>query len=383
LIINTYCRYWRKNIKYKQREKLIFENLLIKEKYMERVNLSCGHTGWDDKLNESLKKSLAKIDLNDLAEYSDPEGSFELRRRIAEFLGGGADPRNIIITASSQSALFLVFNYLYEKRFTTFVKDPCYFGVHRLWRGPVKGYAAAEDLAGRHINQADAIIYCNSNFHNPSGLSLSGREKNFFSALAEAKDAVIIEDNPYDLLYYDGSDAPGRIYDLIPDRTIYIGSLSKVICPGLRLGFIMAGPDSIKKLRSRKISYDLFTSTLSQKAALGILDASYLEYRRNDFKKKRDSALNLLEQHFGKLPGITWTRPAGGIFLELRLPPAADMAGFIRAAAAQGVILDDDCHTYLDKKNHHTIRLNFTGQEKILRSALGVMAEILTGVLNN
>lgn len=362
---------------------MIFENLLIKEKYMETVNLSCGHAGWDDKLNEGLKKSLAKIDLNDLAEYSAPEGLPELRRKIAELLGGNIDPRNMIITPSSQSALFLVFNYLYQDRFTTFVKDPCYFGVHRLLRGLIRGYTAAEELADRHINRADAIIYVNSNFHNPSGLSLSEREKNILAAVASVKDAMIIEDNPYDLLYYGAGGAPGRIYDLAPDRTIYIGSLSKVICPGLRLGFIIAGPDHMKKLRSYKISYDLFSSTLSQKAAVGILDASYLDSRRNDFKKKRDSACGLLARHFGRVPGTSWTSPAGGIFLELRLPPSVDMAGFIKSAGARGIILDDDRHTYLDKKNHHTIRLNFTGQEKIFRDALRVMAEILTGILNN
>src|SRR3989344_5432634 len=265
---------------------------------MEKISLASGSLGNNPILERVLKESLSNIDPKILLNYSDCLGLKELRKQISK-LYQNITEENIMITSSAQQALAIIFNYFKPKEIS--VQEPAYFGVLRVLKNIKIKALELED---------NNMIYLTSNYNNPTGKTLSLELK---QKLSEFKN-IIIEDNPHDFVYFE-EEKPKNIFEISLKNKIYISGFSKILGPGLRVGYIIADENLISKLKSEKITIDIFTSTLCQKVCSEALKQDYLKELRNYFRNKRDIALYSLEEHFRNEDNFIWNIPKGGIFI--------------------------------------------------------------------
>lgn len=355
---------------------------------MNKICFATGSLGNVPVLEIVLKQSLSEVDPKILLNYGDPLGLPELRKQIAELYGGNITEENILITSSAQQALGIVFDYLLqEEKNKIFVQKPAYFGTLRLLKKqnakiiPFENLETIEDK----LNYAElSVIYLTSNFHNPTGETLSEEEKKKLAISAKENNSIIIEDNPYDFLYF-GKERPNNIFELAPKNTIYVSGFSKILGPGIRMGYIIADKEIIAKLRSEKINQDIFTSTLGQQVCSNALkQAQYLGELRTYFKDKRNLALSLLEEQFKAEKDFTWNEPNGGIFILGKFSENIDSEEVMRIAKDKyGLLLEKDNYTYNDGMSRNTTRINFVqNSEEDLREGIARLYKAFQEVKN-
>jgi 2-aminoadipate transaminase len=223
---------------------------------------------------------------------------------------------------------------------------------------------------GPLLRQKPKVIYCVPNFQNPQGTTLTLPRRETLLAMARRHSLAIVEDNPYGELRYSGSplpnllelDARNRVAGDFDSRVIYTGTFSKVLMPGLRVGWVIAPQPVIDKLTQAKQAADLHTSTLSQHLALELTRTGFLNeflpVLRRHYGERRDAMLAALEKYF--LKGATWTQPDGGMFLWVTLPKHLNAGGFLPAALEQGVAYVPGEEFHLNGEGKNTVRLNFT-----------------------
>ena len=327
---------------------------------MEEITLGGGSLGDIPILRSVLEKSLQEIDTSMLLNYASPLGIFELRQEIA--LMHKTNTENVMITSSAQQALSIALNLIessefFDSRAISF-KEPAYMGFLRLIKKKkVKKNALV--LVEEVIGLEDlGFLYLTSNFHNPTGESLSEVQKSLIAEKVINDQGLVIEDNPFDLLYFNKSQ-PSTIFELAPENTIYIGSLSKILAPGLRVGYILASQENMEKLALEKEETDWFTSTLSQQMCVNALRQKYLDSLREYFKSKRDSALSSLERYF-RDEDVSWNIPEGGIFIRLQFKETFDCEHMISLASERhALFLERDGHHYMDGIARSSTRINF------------------------
>jgi len=236
--------------------------------------------------------------------------------------------------------------------------------------------AELERAFGRHPK----LIYLTPNFQNPQGTTLSFERRKQLLRFATECGAGIVEDNPYGDLRYSGESVPhlltletnrtfpGPRFDSSseslatnPHSVIYIGSFSKVLMPGLRVGWVIAAPEVIEKLVQAKQSADLHTNSLGQHIVLDLLTQGYLEEflprLKETYRQRRDAMLEALERFFPR--DVSWTRPDGGMFLMARLP-SVDATALLPHALEQGVAYVPGEEFHLGGEGKNTMRLNFS-----------------------
>jgi 2-aminoadipate transaminase len=308
---------------------------------MERIDLSCGSLGEVPLLEEVIQEALKSVDVSSLGYYSDPQGLLELREQVAELYDTTAD--NVLITSSGQQAVHLAFDYVDKDN--VLIQQPSYFGAIRLLKD------THTKILGDQVTPED-VVYLTSNFHSVTSKSISEQEKDF---LAESG-ATVIEDNPYDFLHYDQKPTP--ILERNFDNTIHVGSFSKILAPGLRVGYVIAEREVIEKLRKIKINHDLFTPTLNQQVCSYALKQDYLDELREQFKQKRDSAHQILTKYFSGTD-ITWEKPEGGLFFLLQGNEVSMEKVVGIAKDKYSLVLGKDKFSYLDGKSRNAVRINF------------------------
>ncbi len=316
-------------------------------------------------LERVLRQSLSEVNTKMLLGYADPLGLPELRKRVAELHEAGLTKENVMITSSAQQGLALVFEYLEGNgKASTFFQEPAYFGAIRILKKKPSNHLIAssefKNLESLLVKETPAAIYLTSNFHNPTGISISDGEKIKIAEYAIKHGSVVIEDNPYDLLYY-GPQRPSNILSSAPKNTIYVSGFSKVLAPGLRTGYIIADSKTIDEIKSLKITADIFTSTLTQKVCEEALKhPEYLEGLRCHFKQKRDLALATLENYFCEEKEFSYTRPEGGIFILGTFGGSISVEKLRDTALSRhGLILEKDEPSYFNGKSRNTTRINF------------------------
>jgi 2-aminoadipate transaminase len=333
---------------------------------MKQISFACGSLGETRILEDVLRESFSEIDPKTLLFYSNPLGMPELRCSIAEFHGQAQD--NIAITSSAQQALAIVFEQLRDEgRKTIFIQEPAYFGTIRLMKKYPGLKIPFESVEQIHPS---SIVYLTSNFFSST---INQEEKIKLAEYAKALDLVVVEDNPYDLLYF--GDQPTTIFELAPENTIYLNSFSKILAPGIRTGYVLAKEERIAALKSHKIDYDLFTSTLSQQVCLYALqNQDYLGELRDFFKAKRDLALTLLNEYFTE--DVTWNTPKGGIFIFAKI---AHMQKIVEIAQQKyALFLEKDQYRYLDGKSRNTTRINFVkNPDDLLKEGIERLHEVV------
>jgi 2-aminoadipate transaminase len=226
------------------------------------------------------------------------------------------------------------------------------------------------------------FLYTIPNFNNPSGITLSRERRKALLETAEKYDILVVEDDPYGDLFYEGEEEeylPVKSYDT-EGRVLYLGTFSKVLSPGLRVGWIVATDEIVAKLELLKQSFDACTPTFSQVIAtdymrLGHID-EYIANMRKTYRTKRDRMLLSLERYMPR--GVSWTTPRGGFFVWLTLPERFDAEEVFRNAVQHKVafVTGDAFLPENSAKNH--IRLAFSDLDPE-RIEQGVM--ILAAVL--
>ena len=205
------------------------------------------------------------------------------------------------------------------------------------------------------------FIYVIPDFNNPTGKTLSLAEREQLVALARELDCLIVEDSPYRELRYSG-EAVTSIRELAPERTLQLGSFSKIFAPGFRLGWIIGPEELLEQIYVCKQCLDLCPPVLDQYLAAeflgsGLLDAN-LEKSVAEYRRRRDLMVSLLEKYMPS--GVSWTYPEGGLFLWLTLPPAVDTVALYDKALAAGVAYVAGSFFYTDGSHRNTMRLNFS-----------------------
>jgi len=312
-------------------------------------------------------------------QYGETEGVPELREWVAHHFsrnGVQITAENVLITTGAQQALDLVGRVFLDETDRAVVENPTYLALLSAWRPYVGEFLAVP--SDEHGMQVDALpnllekdpklVYITPNFQNPQGTTLTRERREKLVGLLRDHPVALLEDNPYGELRYDGEALP-HLLEIqsaksggIPDHVMYSGTFSKVLMPGLRVGWVIAAPEVIDKLGMAKQAADLHTSTICQYAALELLRRGFLEefvpVLCKSYGQRRDLMLNALEKHFsGK---AKWNRPEGGMFLLVTFPPEVDTMKILPRALEQNVAYVPGEEFHMNGEGKNTMRLNFS-----------------------
>jgi 2-aminoadipate transaminase len=307
-------------------------------------------------------------------QYSSTEGEPELRALLAQRLalrGLEAEASEILITTGSQQALALVASVLLDPGDAVLVENPTYLAALQCFGfAGAKLVAVACDEQGLDPEQLPQLIaehrpkflYLIPTFQNPTGRTLPAQRRRRLAEIAAEHGLWLVEDDPYDELRYDGEPlAPVGSHAAARDRTVTISTLSKVLAPGLRIGFLRAPEALLRPLAIAKQTADLHTSTVDQLAAHASLQVADLgEHIANlcgEYRRRRDALLGGLEHALPQ--GSTFNRPDGGMFVWARLPEGHDAAELLRAALRHGVAFVPGAPFFATRPDHRTLRLSF------------------------
>ena len=313
-------------------------------------------------------------------QYGPTEGDARLRDELVRWMakdGIRATRDNVLVTIGSQQGLDIVGRVFLDPGDVIVVERPSYMAalqVFRMYRAEIIGVAQDDDgmrmdlledtlaglaAKGRHPK----IIYVVPDFQNPSGVTMSEPRRRRLLALAREYRTLIVEDNPYRELRFEGA-APPPVVALDEDgRVIYLSTFSKTLCPGMRIAWVAAREEFIQRFVTAKQGMDLCCPAFTQAIAAEFC-ASGAIYARVPaiaalYRRKRDVMLGALEREMP--PGVSWTHPHGGLFLWLRLPEGMDTEQLLRPAIEEeGVAYVVGSGFHADGGGKNTMRLNFS-----------------------
>lgn len=336
-----------------------------------------------DEVEAACQKVLREYGAQAL-QYSTTEGYLPLREMIARHAtryGINITADNVMITSGSQQALDLLGKILINPGDRILVEAPTYLGALQAWNAYGAEYVAVP--SDEHGMNTDALedalrsgpkfIYVLPNFQNPTGVTLSLERRHRLVELAERYGVPIVEDDPYGQLRFEGEHLPsvvvldGQYQDNGHDvcysgNVIYLSTFSKTLAPGLRLAWVVAPTEIIRKLVQAKQGTDLHTSTFNQMVAHEVSRGGFLDQHirliRNVYRERRDLMLSMMEQHFP--PGVHWTRPEGGLFLWGTLPEDIHAADALKLAIERKVAFVPGGPFYPCGGGHNTMRINYS-----------------------
>ncbi len=305
-------------------------------------------------------------------QYSTTEGFPALRQAIADFLPWDVNPDQVLITTGSQQALDLIAKIFMDKGSRILVEKPTYLGALQAFT-PMEPVAVGvdsddegmlvEDFASKVGTGADKarIAYVLPNFQNPTGRTMSEARRQALVEKAKELDIPLIEDNPYGDLWYEG-EPPLPLAARNPEGVIYMGSFSKVLAPGLRVGFIVAPKSVYGKLTQAKQAADLHSPSFNQRVVAEVMKDGFLQRHiptiRAMYKAQRDVMLVALEREMAGLD-VSWTRPVGGMFLWVRLPKDMNAQDLLPEAVERGMAFVPGAPFFADEAEHNTLRLSY------------------------
>ncbi len=324
---------------------------------------------------------------NAALQYSVTRGVTLFRKSLSYFMstkGINVPPDNILVTTGSQQALDLIARALIDPGDIIAVELPTYLAALNAFRMsepefigiPIDDKGMRVDILEEKLRELSSrgkkvkMVYTVPTAQNPSGVTMSQDRRKHLLELAEQYDFLIIEDDPYSHFLFEpiefkhlkAMDGTGRV--------IYLSTFSKILAPGLRIGWVAAHEDIIAILERAKQNLDLHTPTLSQYIAMeaikrGVVER-YIPIMRETYKRKRNVMLDALEDHFP--PGCRWTKPVGGMFIFAYLPESIDTKEMLLKAIDAGVAYVPGRAFFVDGSGWNTMRLNFSfpSEDKII-----------------
>ncbi len=328
-------------------------------------------------------------------QYSTTEGFPELRQAIADFLPWDVNPEQILITTGSQQALDLIGKVFLDKDSRMLVEKPTYLGALQAFT-PMEPVAVGvdsddegmlvEDFAAKVGTGADKarIAYVLPNFQNPTGRTLSEARRQALVEKAKELDIPLIEDNPYGDLWYE-QEPSLPLAARNPEGVIYMGSFSKVLAPGLRVGFIVAPKSVYGKLTQAKQAADLHSPSFNQRVVAEVMKHDFLKNHiptiRAMYKAQRDVMLMALESEMEGLD-VRWTRPVGGMFLWVRLPQGMNAQDLLPEAVERGMAFVPGAPFFAGEPETNTLRLSYvTVSPEQIRKGIAALAAAIRAQL--
>jgi 2-aminoadipate transaminase len=310
-------------------------------------------------------------------QYAASEGYGPLREQVAAGLPWQVDPAQVLITTGSQQGLDLVAKVLIDAGSRVLVETPTYLGALQAFM-PMEPEVVSVSSDGEGIaiddlaDQASAcaiggiidsarFLYVLPNFQNPTGRTMSEARRVAVSRRAAELGLPIVEDNPYGDLWFD-QPPPAPLTARNPDGCIYLGSFSKVLAPGLRLGFLVAPAALYPKLLQAKQAADLHSPSFNQRMVSEVMKDGFLDRHvptiRALYKSQRDAMLAALEREMAGME-VQWNRPDGGMFLWARLPAGVSAIELLPRAVEKGVAFVPGAAFYAGQADPCTVRLSF------------------------
>ncbi|OZI28176.1 2-aminoadipate aminotransferase [Bordetella genomosp. 1] len=326
-------------------------------------------------------------------QYGPTEGYAPLRKWVADDLnkaGAQVSPDEILIVSGSQQALDLLGKVLIDKDSKVLVEDPSYLGALQsfsLYQPRFVPVATDEgglipEAITAELAEGARFLYALPNFQNPTGRTLDLARREALVARAAEFGLPIIEDDPYGELRYAGEPQPGLLAlgSKVGATVIRLGTFSKVLAPGLRLGYIAAPRNIINKLVQAKQATDLHTPTLTQMAVYEIVKDGFLEQHlpnvREIYRKQGQAMLEAITKEFPAT--VSWTKPEGGMFLWVTLPEHIDSTTLLAAAIEQNVAFVPGAPFYAGLPRANTLRLSFaTVPEDKIRAGIAILGKLL------
>ena len=300
-------------------------------------------------------------------QYASSEGYAPLREMVAAMLPWNVDPALVLITTGSQQGLDLIAKVLVDEGSRVLVETPTYLGALQAFT-PMEPdiVGVASDDEGVDITDLRAkadgarFFYVLPNFQNPTGRTMSEARRAALSAEAARLGLPLVEDNPYGDLWFDEA-PPLPLTARNPEGCIYLGSFSKVLAPGLRLGFMVAPRSVYPKLLQAKQAADLHSPGFNQRMVAEVMKDGFLDRHvptiRALYKSQRDAMLTAMRREMPE--GVSWNTPAGGMFLWVRLPDGMNAIDLLPKAVERNVAFVPGWAFYASQPDARTLRLSF------------------------
>ncbi len=318
-------------------------------------------------------------------QYAASEGYGPLRELVAAGLPWPVDPAQVLITTGSQQGLDLVAKILIDTGSRILVETPTYLGALQAFM-PMEPevVSVSNDEEGVLTDEIAAqasggarFFYVLPNFQNPTGRTMSEARRAQLSQRAAGIGLPLIEDNPYGDLWFD-QPPPLPLTARNPDGCVYLGSFSKVLAPGLRLGFLVAPKALYPKLLQAKQAADLHSPGFNQRMVAEVMKDGFLDRHvptiRALYKSQRDAMLAALQREMAGLD-VRWNSPDGGMFLWARLPPGVDAIELLPRAVDKGVAFVPGAAFFAQQPDPRTVRLSFvTARAKQIDTGVAALA---------
>ena len=330
-------------------------------------------------------------------QYGPTEGLDETKACIREVMaaeGMRTDAEDIVVTTGGQQVIDLVTKTLIDPGDVVVAEGPTYPGaVPSFYSYEADVVQIDTDDEGMKVERLPEVldrleregrkpkfVYTIPSFQNPAGVTMSLERRRMLVEIARERQLLVLEDNPYGLLRYEDTPLPtlhaldGGLY------VMYLGTFSKILSPGIRLGWVVAPPPVLEKINLGKQGADLCTSTLSQVMVRAYFDEGmwrdYVDSVTEIYRSRRDAMFDALAEFFP--PQAEWTRPAGGLFLWVTLPEFIDTTDLLARALRENVAFVPGEAAYLDGRGRSSMRLNFSGSdEDTIREGVRRIGEVV------
>lgn len=344
---------------------------------------------------QEIKRASIKI-LDDFGgealQYSTSEGYLPLREWISDRyksrLNIAIDKDNILITSGSQQGLDLIGKTLINESDHVAIEEPGYLGAIQafsLYRPVFEPVPIAfeginiEELSATAKKRSIKLIYTVPNFQNPSGISHSDENRDAAAEILSKGDTILIEDDPYGELQFSGK-RRRSYHERIPQRTILLGSFSKIFVPSFRIGWIAAPGELVEKLLVVKQASDLHTNYFAQRVLYQYLLDNDIEAHialiRKKYSSQKNAMVRSIKEYFP--PEIKYSNPDGGMFLWAILPAGVNAREVFDEAIKRDIAFVPGDPFYVRKKNVNTMRLNFSCvDEKTIEKGISKLGTIL------
>ena len=319
-------------------------------------------------------------------QYSPTEGFLPLKQWLADTMshyGIWVEPENILMVNGSQQGLDLIGKLFIDRDSCVLTGRPTYLGALQAWNAYEAHYCTVPmDEDGMCVEELPAhfkdghrpkFVYVLPNFHNPAGTTLSLERRRRLAEIAVEYDLVIVEDDPYGELRFEGEDIT-PIWSLAPERTLYLSTFSKTLAPGIRLAWVVAPKPIIARMVQAKQGADLHTGTFVQMVANDICQRGILRQHvrrlRLPYRLRRDAMLEALAEHMPQ--EVAWTVPQGGLFLWVRTSEKINTRDFLKQAVEAKVAYVPGYAFYpAETGGEHTMRLNFSySSEEVINQGI-------------
>ena len=344
----------------------------------------------------SLMRTVAAQSCARALQYGPTEGLSLVKRCIAEIMLAEAmevDPDEVLVTTGGQQVIDLVCKTLVDPGDVVVTEAPTYPGaVPTFCAYQADVVQVTMDRDGMRVDELEQLldeleregrrpkfIYTVPNFHNPAGVTLSLERRHELVRIAGERELLVLEDNPYGLLRYEGDPLP-TLRSLDEEFVIYASTFSKILSPGVRLGWAAAPAPVLAKMNIGKQASDLCSSSISQYFVGAYFDSGpwedYVRSLIEIYRRRRDVMLDALAEHFPR--EAEWTHPQGGLFIWATLPSYIDTTDLLARALQDHVAFVPGRAAYVDGRGGSEMRLNFSGvTEDEIREGVRRIGEVV------